>query len=273
MNLKTILPAFAFVALAACSGGGEAEKSADANPTACECVDYIKNQDEKMAAKCTEMRKDEAFNAEFAKCQAAAITGGDPDKVNLVTNEEIKLAMPADADYTVNAEASKVTWTGSKITGDKHTGNVGVKSGLLSFANGTLSMAKVVIDMNSLENTDLEADEDKQKLIGHLMSDDFFGVADHPEASFVFDSANMDGAKGEVMGQVTIKGITKPATAQVVVSASGDNKAIVSGTMIFDRAAHDVRYGSGTFFDNLGDKVINDDVIIRFKLEGVAPGA
>lgn len=273
MNLKTILPAFAFVALAACSGGGEAEKSADVNPTACECVDYIKNQDEKMAAKCTEMRKDATFNEEFAKCQAAAITGGDPDKVNIVSSEEIKLAMPADADYIVSNDASKITWTGSKITGEKHTGNIGVKSGMMSFSNGALSMAKVVIDMNAMECTDLEADEDKQKLIGHLMSDDFFGVANHPEASFVFNNAEMDGAQGEVTGELTIKGITKPVKAQVVVSASGDNKAIVSGTMIFNRAEHDVRYGSGTFFDNLGDKVINDDVIVRFKLEGVAAGA
>ena len=36
--------------------------------------------------------------------------------------------------------------------------------------------------------------------------------------------------------------------------------------LIFDRSKYDVRFRSGTFFENLGDKLILDDIIIETDL-------
>ena len=36
--------------------------------------------------------------------------------------------------------------------------------------------------------------------------------------------------------------------------------------MTFNRADFDVRYGSGTFFDNLGDDMISDEVVLQMAL-------
>ena len=36
--------------------------------------------------------------------------------------------------------------------------------------------------------------------------------------------------------------------------------------LTFDRSKYNVRFRSGTFFENLGDKLIYDDIVIETKL-------
>jgi len=57
-----------------------------------------------------------------------------------------------------------------------------------------------------------------------------------------------------VTGDFTIKGKTNPATFDLQISV-GEATAKV----IIDRSLYDIRYGSTSFFDNLGDKVIYND--------------
>ncbi|TNF77546.1 MAG: YceI family protein, partial [Bacteroidetes bacterium] len=110
--------------------------------------------------------------------------------------------------------------------------------------------------------TDLEG-EYKQKLEGHLKSDDFFSVASYETAKLVFTNSKPSGKTSyEVTGELTIKGITKPVTFDVSVYGS---KA--TATLKIDRAEYDVRYGSGSFFDNLGDKTIYDEFDLVVDLE------
>ena len=40
----------------------------------------------------------------------------------------------------------------------------------------------------------------------------------------------------------------------------------VSGTIVIDRTQFDIKYGSGSFFDNLGDRTINNDFELKFDL-------
>jgi len=123
--------------------------------------------------------------------------------------------------------------------------------------NGTFS-----IDMKSITDDDLQNAEYNQKLVGHLKSDDFFGVEKFPVATLVItDGTAFVNNQAEVNGQLTIKGITKPLAFTVTLKG---NSYIASISV--DRSKFDVRYGSGSFFDNLGDKVIDDiftlDVIL-----------
>ncbi len=167
----------------------------------------------------------------------------------------------ADEKVAVKTGESKVTWKAYKVTGS-HTGTVVLKEGALVFDEGTLTGGEFVVDMTSLISTDLEG-EYKQKLEGHLKSDDFFGVAQHPTSKLVFTDVKASGKNSyEVTGDLTIKGITKPVTFDVSIYG---NKA--TATLKVDRARYNVRYGSGSFFDNLGDKTIYDEFDLVVDLE------
>ena len=161
----------------------------------------------------------------------------------------------------VKANESKVTWKAYKVTGS-HTGTVNLKSGALMFDEGKLTGGEFEVDMTSLISTDLEG-EYKGKLEGHLKSDDFFGVENHPNSTLVFTNVKASGKNSyKVQGDLTIKGITKPVTFDVSIYGS---KA--TATLKVDRAQYDVKYGSGSFFDDLGDKTIYDEFDLVVDLE------
>ena len=167
----------------------------------------------------------------------------------------------AEEKRTVNTEKSTVTWKAYKVTGS-HTGTVDLNSGALMFDGNTLTGGEFEVDMSSLTATDLEG-EYKDKLVGHLKSDDFFSVSSHPSSKLVFTGVKSTGKNSyEVTGDLTIKGITKPITFDLSVYGS---KA--TATMKVDRTEYDVRYGSDTFFDNLGDKTIYDEFDLVVDLE------
>ncbi len=153
----------------------------------------------------------------------------------------------------VKTEESTVTWKAYKVTGS-HAGTVNLKEGTLIFDEGKLTGGEFVVNMTSLITTD-DLGDMKAKLEGHLKSDDFFGIATHPTASLVFTKVKASGKNSyEVKGDLTIKGITKTISFDVSVYGS---KA--TATLKVDRAEYNVRYGSGSFFDNLGDKTIYDE--------------
>lgn len=169
---------------------------------------------------------------------------------------------PAEKETkTVNTEKSTVTWKAYKVTGS-HTGTVDLNSGALMFEDGALTGGEFEVNMTSLTSTDLEG-EWKDKLVGHLKSDDFFSVENNPTSTLVFTNITSTGKNSyEVTGDLTIKGITKPVTFDLSVYGS---KA--TATMKVDRAEYDIRYGSDSFFDNLGDKTIYDEFDLVVDLE------
>ncbi|PWL37430.1 YceI family protein [Flagellimonas aquimarina] len=173
------------------------------------------------------------------------------------------LANPIDGEKkAVKVDESTVTWKAYKVTGS-HTGTIALKSGNLEFDGDKLTGGEFVVDMTSITNTDLEG-EYKGKLEGHLNSDDFFATATNPTSSLVFTKVEASGKNSyKVTGDLTIKGITKPVAFDVSIYGS---KA--TATLKVDRAAYNVKYGSGSFFDNLGDKTIYDefDLVVDLQL-------
>ncbi len=256
---------------AACSNTDEQQAEKAIQP--CDCVETYRVGDAAAKSACDDLRKTETFDTEFRRCLAAAITGRDADQVNFINEGDMKVEMPQENTFVLSAEKSTLTWTGKKI-GATHTGQIALKSGNISFESGQLAGCEVVVDMSQITNTDLQDATEREKLLGHLKSDDFFGVAKHPEARFVMTSATMNGPQGSVRGQLTIKGQTHEVEIKsAVISKSGPAGVVVSGVLIFDRTQFDVRYGSDKFFDNLGDAVINDEVTLNFKLRGTAQPA
>lgn len=167
--------------------------------------------------------------------------------------------------YKVDNAKSAIAWKGYKVTGS-HTGTITLKNGELNFKKGVLKSGKFEIDMTSIAVTDLEG-EYKGKLEGHLKSADFFGVADNPVATFVTTSVKAgDKANSyNVTGNLTIKGITNEIS---FVANVDDSKTpiVTTASIKVDRSKFDVRYGSNSFFDNLGDKAIYDEFDLEVKL-------
>ena len=167
----------------------------------------------------------------------------------------------------LDVKRSVLNWTGSKVTG-KHNGRVWLKSGKVDLEKNSLKGGEFVIDMSSIKNDDLKDPSYNAKLVGHLKSDDFFGVASHPTSTFKITSVkplNKDGNTHEITGDLTIKDITKSITFPAKVDVKG-NKASAKGKLKVDRTQFDVKYGSGKFFENLGDKMINDEFEIELDL-------
>lgn len=177
----------------------------------------------------------------------------------------------------VDTQKSSLTWNGKKVTGE-HSGNVKLQGGTLQVDNGKLTGGEVTIDMASLSNTDLKDAGYNAKLVGHLKSDDFFGVEKYPTATFRITKAEpiANAKAGEsnytITGDLTVKGKTNPVTFPAQVKVSG-NKAEAKAKVTIDRAKYDVKYGSKSFFDNLGDKVINDEFTVDLDLVAVADNA
>jgi polyisoprenoid-binding protein YceI len=117
--------------------------------------------------------------------------------------------------------------------------------------------------MNSITNTDLTDAGYNTKLVNHLKSDDFFGVAKHPDAIIeIVKSTPFVNNEATVEARLTIKNITHPITFK----ARKDGKAYLAD-LVVDRSKYDVRYGSGSFFDNLGDNMIYDDFDLSVRIE------
>lgn len=172
-------------------------------------------------------------------------------------------------EYNVDLKGSTLKWTGEKVTG-KHFGTINIKDG--SFKKEVAGFSGIFnIDMNSIKIDDLKDAGTNAKLLGHLKSDDFFSVEKFAIATFklkgIKDYSPKKGEKGKhlVTGDLTIKGITNEISFPAEVKF--DNKSFkADANFTINRAKWDIRYGSGSFFDNLGDKMIYDDIKFELKL-------
>ena len=167
----------------------------------------------------------------------------------------------------VDLKKSKLTWVGAKVIGSTHTGHIDIKDAKLNYKKGEPVSGKITIDMNSITNTDLTDKGYNAKLVGHLKSDDFFGVAKHKTAEINIDKIEKASNKFYLLkGKLTIKGKSQPVSLKAEVKQETKAFQVVETDLSFDRTKFGIRYGSGTFFSNLGDKMISDDVKVNVKL-------
>jgi polyisoprenoid-binding protein YceI len=157
----------------------------------------------------------------------------------------------------VDVANSKVVWTGKKVTGS-HTGAINISKGSLEVKKERLVGGSFEIDMNTITCTDLTG-EWNGKLVGHLKSDDFFGVEKFPTAKFEITKTEDKGnGDYQIKGKITIKGTTQEIEFPAKVEVKSD-KVTATAKVTIDRTKFNVKYGSGAFFTDLGDKMIYDN--------------
>lgn len=170
------------------------------------------------------------------------------------------LNISAQKKLNADTEKTKLIWLGEKVTG-QHTGNINLQSGWINWQDNTILSGEFNIDMSTLK--DSEANE---RLEGHLKSEDFFGVVKFPVAKLaVSGSTPFDKGTGMVSGTLTIKGISNPIEFKAAMQKK-DEGVWFFANIVVDRTKYNVRFGSGSFFDNLGDKTIYDEFKLKVNL-------
>lgn len=175
----------------------------------------------------------------------------------------------ADGTYTADIDSTRIDWEGRKtlIVDYKDTGTLRLASGEVSVSEGLLS-GELVFDMESISASSTGRNAGEEMLTKHLKSKDFFDVENHKTATLSFENVSAseeDETLYNVNGLLVIKGISQEVNFPVrVYSLSGDLRA--DGEVALDRTLWDIQFGSGKFFQNLGDNVIDDMFTVSFSL-------
>ncbi len=170
------------------------------------------------------------------------------------------------ASYTADASASTIAWKGSAPT-KSHNGTISVSEGSLALDGGKLTGGNFIIDMNSIVCLDIENEEYNGKLVGHLKSADFFDVEKNGFSAFAITGVEEKDGKTMVKGNLTMKGIKKNIEFPAMLSVDGDAISLTSETFTIDRTEWDIKYNSGKFFEDLKDKLINDNIELSFTVK------
>ena len=179
------------------------------------------------------------------------------------TAETNDVSMTAvDATYNIKQDQSSLVWTGREVSTSSHYGTIKFTSGQFEIADGLISQGEFFVDMTSITVQDLTGGS-KERLEGHLRSDDFFSVESFPTAHLYISSSEViSNGKWMVNGFLTIKDISHPVLFEMANTEDGWNASLV-----FDRSKYNVKFRSGTFFENLGDKLIYDDIELKINLK------
>ena len=183
-------------------------------------------------------------------------------KINFITFLILILSNNIYAqEMILDEKNSSLKWTGKEITTKTHFGSLRFKEGILNLKNDVLSSGKFVVDMTTIDCEDLSGSS-KTNLESHLKSDDFFSVNKYPEAILTIEKSKKK-ANGmfTATGKILIKGISQNITFDIYLNDKNGNAKLT-----FDRSKHDVSFRSGSFFQNLGDKLIYDDIEIEAQL-------
>lgn len=170
--------------------------------------------------------------------------------------------------FNVDAKQSNLEWFAKKVSG-KHNGTIMLKGGQIQNNHGTIT-GYVEIDMTTITNKDIENAEPRTKLENHLKSADFFDVKNYPTSKFVIKSMvplteAKEGFTHKVTGDLTIKDKTNEISFDATIGLL-PGKVTCTGSAVVDRAKFDVKYGSRTFFADIGDKMIDDEFTLKFNV-------
>jgi len=173
-------------------------------------------------------------------------------------------------ELKINTTDSEVLWHGEKVVG-KHDGKVKIKDGVVNVKDGKIVGGMVTVDLSTITDTDITDEATNQKLVGHLKSEDFFDIAKFPVSTLEITEVTpiQNSAAGQpnytVKGNLTIRGVTKGITFPASITIS-DSKVTSNATFDIDRTEFGLKYGSGKFFEGLGDKMIKDNFTMTYKI-------
>ena len=177
------------------------------------------------------------------------------------------VAFAAPTALKIDTKASSIAWLGSKVTKASHDGNIQFSGGTIEVEKGEIKGGNFTVDMATITNNDLKDSAEYQaKLVGHLKNEDFFDVKKYPTSTFKITSVTKKSATEVVIkGDFTMIGKTVAIEFPAKVDIKGD-MATGEAVLKLDRTQWGLKYGSGKFFQGLGDKMINDEFQLTMKI-------
>lgn len=134
----------------------------------------------------------------------------------------------------------------------------------------TLTDSKVTatIQTASFDSGDVNRD-------GHVKGEDFFDVEKFPEITFVSRHVKANGNSFDLVGDLTIKGVTKEVSIEtefngVAVDPFGNTRAGVSGETTISRKDFGLTWNAVL---EAGGVLVSDKVVINLELAFIAPAA
>lgn len=177
--------------------------------------------------------------------------------------------------YQVDLKRSSIAWEGTK-PGGSHIGTINLSEGRVRVQNGDVTGGEFVVDMKSIVCKDLTDPEYNAKLVGHLLSPDFFAADSFPTAGFktTLIEKLKNPVKGDdgvtyshsVTGNLTLREITRSITFKALIAVDSTTVTATTGRFTIDRSEWNIRYGSRKFFDDLKDKFIYDEIGLQINL-------
>lgn len=183
----------------------------------------------------------------------------------LITLSALTLREPGTL-YKVDIQQSALHWIGYYLFSfGEHTGTINLKKGELVMTNDQLTGGSFEIDMTTITNLDMPADDGGNSLVNHLKSDDFFSTDKFPSANFEITKvepikdATADQPNVEITGTLTLKGVKNTLKFPAKVKSNGST-ITAEAKFKFDRTKWNVHYNSGKIFSDVGDGAISDAI-------------
>lgn len=132
----------------------------------------------------------------------------------------------------------------------------------------TKSHVSATVEVASIETRDAQRD-------GHLKSPDFFDVEKYPQITFTSKSVTGGGDKFEVVGALTIHGVTHDVTLHVEANGTGKDpygnlRAGYSAKTSFNRKDFGMHFNA--VLDN-GGVMVSEKVDVEIELEAIKAAA
>ena len=183
---------------------------------------------------------------------------------------DVASIITANDTLIVDLENSNIDWIGRKVTGE-HSGTLNLSNGFVIWNGKSITGGKIILDMTSIKNTDIESPAWKHKLEGHLKAEDFFHTDSFPHAILEIkrQTAIMDENKTirkGMLADLTIRGMTHEIKFPFILTQS-KNILTGEGSVDIDRTLYNIQYKSGKFFDDLGDHLIYDNFTVQFRIQ------
>lgn len=176
------------------------------------------------------------------------------------------VAIPGD--YVLQTDVSVIRWEGKGV-GKAHGGTIALSEGSLTSDEIAFSKGSFTIDMASMVGHDGEP----EGVVNHLKGEDFFDVAQYPESKFVFTGMQRKGDNSfTISGNLTIKDQTHTILIPAFVQSIPDGYRATAAFSI-DRTKWGIRYGSNNFFDNLGNRAVDDMISFEIDLTAISAAA
>jgi polyisoprenoid-binding protein YceI len=178
--------------------------------------------------------------------------------------------------YTVVPESSLLTWAGQKplIAGYVNRGAIAVTDGTITVTDSSATGA-FTIDMTTLSVRETPTKPGQESALeGHLKGAQWFDTNTYPSATFSITEVRPQAESErtltyDVTGTLTMRGITNEISFPAIIYLDDQGQVVATADVTIDRTRWGVEAGSASFFDNLADNVIADDVAISFRLVAV----